>query len=254
VSDDIPDYAADRSLKGKLRRRFARLMARRPAPCGPERPTVSFSFDDAPATAVEQGAAILEAAGLRGTYFVAAGLAGRTGVMGRDASGEELMTAHRAGHELACHTFSHLDCGQAARAQIVSDAARNSDAFRAWGAPPPTTFAYPYGDVSVAAKRALGGRFGVLRALHHGLIGPGSDLNQAPAVGIEGADGEAIASAWIDRAAQANAWLILYTHDVTDQPSPFGCTPDALKRLVDEALEAGCEVVTVAEGAKRVAA
>ena len=102
---------------------------------------------------------------------------------------------------------------------------RNAAALGAWGAPAATTFAYPYGDVSLAAKMALGGRYDILRALHHGLIEAGTDLNQAPAVGIEGPDGEAIARGWIDRAVARRAWLILYTHDVVERPSPFGCTP-----------------------------
>jgi peptidoglycan/xylan/chitin deacetylase (PgdA/CDA1 family) len=214
---------------------------------------VSFSFDDAPATAVERGRAALEAHGLRGAYFVAADLAGKMGPMGLNASAEALMAAAAAGHELACHTFSHLDCAQADAAAIVADVERNAAALKAWGAAPATTFAYPYGDVSIAAKAALGGRYDVLRALHHGLIEAGTDLNQAPAVGIEGPDGEALARRWIDRAVARRAWLIIYTHDVADQPSPFGCTPAALDRLIGRAMAAGAEIVTVAEGARALA-
>ncbi len=84
------------------------------------------------------------------------------------------------------------------------------------------------------------------------MIRKGSDLNQAPAVGIEGEAGEAAARGWLQRAIQQRSWLILYTHDVRPAPSPYGCTPDALERLVDEALEAGAEVVTVAEGCRRI--
>jgi peptidoglycan/xylan/chitin deacetylase (PgdA/CDA1 family) len=72
-------------------------------------------------------------------------------------------------------------------------------------------------------------------------------------VGIEGTDGEAIARAWIDRAAARRAWLIVYTHDVVESPSPFGCTPGALARLIDHALATKAEIVTVAEGARRLA-
>ncbi len=114
-------------------------------------------------------------------------------------------------------------------------------------------FAYPFGEVSGAAKRALEGRFTLMRALHHGLIAEGSDLNQAPAVGIEGPGGEATARRWLQRALEQKAWLILYTHDVRPDPSAFGCTPEALGRLVDQALEGGAEVVTVGEGARRMA-
>jgi len=249
---EIAPYSADRSLRGKLRRRLVRLVERRPAKRKPGRPTVSFSFDDAPATAAVEGRAALEAHGLRGTYFVSVGLAGRTGPMGLNAEREALMEAAAAGHELACHTFSHLDCGQADRQTIAADVARNAAALSDWGAAPATTFAYPYGDVSLAAKQALGGRYDLLRGLHHGLIEAGTDLNQAPAVGIEGPDGEAIAMSWIDLAVERGAWLILYTHDVTETPSPFGCTPATLNGLIDHALARNAEIVTVAEGARRL--
>jgi peptidoglycan/xylan/chitin deacetylase (PgdA/CDA1 family) len=86
------------------------------------------------------------------------------------------------------------------------------------------------------------------------VISKGADLNQAPAVGIEGPDGEAIARRWLERARLSNAWLILYTHDVAKDPSPWGCTPEALQRLIDQAVADGFEVVTVAEGAARLAA
>jgi peptidoglycan/xylan/chitin deacetylase (PgdA/CDA1 family) len=249
---DIAAYSADRSLKGKLRRRLVRLAARRPAKRGPARPMVSFSFDDAPATAVAEGCGALEAHGLRGTYYVAAELAGRTGPMGLNAAQDDLMQAAAAGHEIACHTYSHLDCGQADRATIEADVERNAATLSAWGAAPASTFAYPYGDVSLAAKQVLGGRYDLLRGLHHGLIEAGTDLNQAPAVGIEGPEGEIVVREWIDRAIERRAWLIVYTHDVVAAPSPFGCTPGALNRLIDHALAHEAEIVTVAEGARRL--
>ena len=179
-------HSADRSIRGKLRRRLARLQERRPARVALERPMVSLSFDDAPQSAAYKGAAILQSRGLRGTYFISAGLAGEDGPMGRNATVKDIAVLSAAGHEVACHTFSHLDCGQADGPTIAADVARNTAALESLGLPEPVTFAYPYGDVSVAAKKALGGRFALLRALHHGLIEDGTDLNQAPAVGVEG--------------------------------------------------------------------
>lgn len=213
---------------------------------------LSFTFDDAPQSAVLAGARILQAHGLRGTYYVAAGLAGRKGPVGRYASAEEMLAAEAAGHELACHTFSHLDCGQASGARISADVDQNVAALNAWGARPATNFAYPYGDVCLAAKRALGGRFDLLRALHPGLIETGCDLNQAPAVGIEGEDGRAFAERWLERAARRKAWLILYTHDVDGRPSPWGSTPATLEALILAARRLEFDIVTVAEGAARL--
>lgn len=250
--EKVDAYEPDRSLKGKLRRRLVRLVRRRPARVRLERPMVSFSFDDAPVTACVAGAKALEARGLRGTYYFAAGLAGREGPMGRFATGADARRLHEAGHEIACHTFSHLDCGKASTAVAMADVDRNAESLAEWGAGDPVSFAYPYGDVATPAKTALAGRFKTLRALHHGLIANGADLNQAPAVGVEGEDGEALANSWLDKAKARKAWLILYTHDVSDQPSQWGCATGALERLIDRAVAEGFDVVTVAEGARRI--
>lgn len=237
-------YSADRSLKGKLRRRVARLTHRRPGRLELDGPVVSFTFDDAPDSAVLDGAAILEEAGARGTFYVCAGLFGQSGPMGRYADRGQIAVAAGRGHEVGCHTFGHLDCGRADAATIAAEADRNAGVLTGAGFPP-RHFAWPYGDVSPAGKRALDGRYGSLRALHPGLVESGSDLNQLPAVGIEGPDGEAVARAWIERAVSARAWLILYTHDVRDPASPWGCTPAALRRLVACAQARGAAVRTV---------
>jgi peptidoglycan/xylan/chitin deacetylase (PgdA/CDA1 family) len=248
------DYSPDRSLKGKLRRRVVRLQERRPARVELPRPMVSFTFDDVPVSAISTAGAMLEAKGARGTYFICAGLAGQDSRMGRYANREDVRAAQARGHEIACHTFGHLDCGAADALAIETDIACNDAALAEWGIEPTTTFAYPYGDVSRAAKRVAGVRFALARALHHGLVETGADLNQAPAVGIEGPDGAAVALRWLDRAAARKAWLILYTHDVRENPSPVGCTPRVLQQLVEAAVASRFDLVTVAEGARRIGA
>ena len=244
-------YRADASWRAKLRRRTVRLSSRRPARA-PTGPMISFTFDDVPASAAATGAAILERRGLKGVFFVAAALAGTDAVTGPMATADDVQRLAGAGHEIGCHTYTHLDCGQASACDAVEDVARNAETLEHWGVARPTTFAYPFGDVAPATKRALASRFGLMRALHHGVVTTGSDLNQAPAVGVEGPDGEALAMDWLHRAARRQAWLILCTHDVAEAPSPYGCTPAALARLADAALANGFETVTVAEGAARL--
>jgi peptidoglycan/xylan/chitin deacetylase (PgdA/CDA1 family) len=53
-------------------------------------------------------------------------------------------------------------------------------------------------------------------------------------------------------AAERKAWLILYTHDVADSPSPWGCTPEALGHIADAAKARGFDIVTAAAGARRL--
>ena len=245
-------HAADPSLKGKLRRRLARMLHKRRAHFRLERPLVSFCFDDAPASAAEAGDAVLKSRGVRATYYVCAGMAGRDGPMGVNMSAEHVRRLVGEGHEIGCHTLSHLDCGDASAEWIDEEVTKNTWKLAQMGAPAPVSFAFPYGDVSPRAKRLLGPRFSLLRGLHHGMITTGCDLNQAPSVGIEGPDGEAVVGRWLERALKHRAWLIVYTHDISDSPSPWGCTPETLGRLVDMALQGGAEVVPVREGCRRI--
>ncbi|MND67539.1 Polysaccharide deacetylase [compost metagenome] len=242
----IQPYTPDVSLKGKLRRRLARLTHRRPARLDLDRPVVSFTFDDIPASAAHAGAQALEKHGARGTFYVCAGLFGRDGHMGRFANAAEISALIHQGHEVAGHTLDHVDCHRTAPAALEADLDANDLALRGLGAAP-LHFAYPYGEVSPRAKKQLGARYASLRGVHKALVHDGGDRNQLPGVGIEGPDGEALARAWIDRAVAERAWLILYTHDVRETPSPWGCTPDALDRLIDYARTAGCDIRTVGE-------
>ena len=242
------------TLAGKARREISRLAARRPAAAAPARRMASFSFDDVPLTAALAGAAVLEARGVRGTFYVCAGLAGGLGPMGQMADHERIKALAERGHEIACHTYSHPDCGALAPESMDAELDLNAASLEAWGLPAPRTFAYPFGEVSRPAKRRVADRFALARSVRRGLLHKGSDLAQAPAVGLVGPRSEEIARQWLARARRLNGWIIFYTHDVCESPSPWGATPEGLARSVDAALAAGFDVVTVAEGARRIGA
>ena len=249
---EVP-YQADASLFGKLRRRFARMTHTRPAQMsGVRRPMLTLSFDDAPASSAHNGANILRRHGVPGTWFISTGLMGQASHLGAYTSAEDIRELEAAGFEIACHTYSHLDCGRATGTQIASNIEQNQIVLKNLGISLPRTFAYPYGDVAPQAKAVVDRLYLASRALHHGLITTGTDLNQAPAVGIEGEHGEATALQWMERAVAApQSWLVLYTHDVREAPSDWGCTPAALERIVAAGVKLGFDFVTFAEGARR---
>ena len=247
IAEAVPVQSADASWRGKLRRRNARLWRRRRLSGRPARPIVSFTFDDVPESAAVAGAEALEARGWRGTFYISAGLFGREGPMGRYAGPQDVRRLARAGHEIGCHTYTHLECGPAAPDRIARDIEINAVALAELCGGPLQTFAYPFGDVSCEAKAELAPRFRLLRALHGGLARQGTDLNQAPAVPIDGPEGEARGALWIERAARSRAWLILCLHDVAADRSFWGCTPEALARLIARAEACGCEILPVAQ-------
>ena len=245
-------YRPDLSLRGKLRRRLVRLRARRPAARGPERPWVSFSFDDAPVSAATVGAAILERHGVRATFYIAAGLAGTNDRSGSYADGRQVRDVAARGHEIGCHTFSHHDCGRASAAEVEDELDRNARAFAGWGLPAPSTFAYPYGDVAAPVKGVVGRRFALARGVHPGRIHAGSDLAQAPAVSCDGPGGGARALACLRATVARGGWLILIAHEVAEPPGEFSVRPGVLDGLAAAARELGVEPVTVAQGARRL--
>ena len=247
-------YRPDLSLRGKLRRRIVRLQHRRPALSAPGGPWVTFSFDDAPRSAFSEGLPILEAHGVRATLFACGGLVGATTVLGPMMGADELRAAHARGHEVAGHTFSHRDLGQATVAQTEAELDADLGAFRELGLPPPATFAYPYGDVCAAAKAVCGARFALSRALHPGRVTKGSDLAQAPATSTDGPGGEAAAMTALRETAARGGWLILFGHRVDRSGGEFATDPDALSRLAAAAIQLGLEPVTAAAGVRRLGA
>ncbi len=238
-------YEPDRSWRGKIRRRAVRAVGRTAVGRTVDRPIVTFSFDDAPLTAATSGAAALERRGVTGTFYLSAGLGGTSGPMGPILDGDTARRLSEAGHELACHTYTHLDCGQARGEQALDDVRQNAEAFESWGLPRPTNFAYPYGDVSARCKTVLAPSFDTMRGLHHGIVSRRSDRHQLPAVGLEGADALTVGRMWIDRLVDRGGWLILYTHDVDRNPSPWGCDPDVFEELIDHTIARGAEIMTV---------
>ncbi|MCK1513398.1 hypothetical protein IVB22_12640 [Bradyrhizobium sp. 190] len=51
----------------------------------------------------------------------------------------------------------------------------------------------------------------------------------------------------IDEAQTNNGWLIFYGHDVTDRPSPYGCSPALLAHALEAALRRKIPALAMAE-------
>jgi len=242
-------YRAKRAARERLTRRWTFQSVRN----GASGPLVSVSFDDFPRSAAKLGAQVLRDFGVKGTYFVSGGRAGLH-VDGLDQFVEEdLIEVAANGHEIGCHTFSHLRLPGAPRTAIMDDLLRNAEFVdRVLGGYSMSSFAYPYGDVGISTKALMGRHFPTSRGIWFGVNKNRIDRRQLSAVSLERSFDPAKVSAALDEAQANGGWVIFFTHDISDDPSPFGCEPIRLSRVLNEVLERGIEILTIKDAAQRV--
>lgn len=221
-------------------------------------PVVSFTFDDFPRSALTEGGRILRERGWAGTYFTAGGFCGRT-VDGLDYfDRDDLVRAAEDGHEIACHTFGHLRLPDTRPEAIEQDLARNAD-FLAEAVPEHrlSSFAYPYGDLDLGKKALIARRFPVCRGIWPGINAGRMDFAQLKAVPLERNSLDRLdVEAWLDRAETERGWLIFFSHDVSDDPSPYGCFRKTFEAVADAVARRGMRVLPLknAAGLARFAA
>jgi peptidoglycan/xylan/chitin deacetylase (PgdA/CDA1 family) len=231
----------------QMRRRAARYLAVEAVDIAPARGVFSLSFDDIPASAWTEAGPVLAAHGVKATYYVCGGLAGGVNMDRDQFEVEHLQALHAAGHEVGCHTFGHTSAlrmdGEALRLSLDANAAwvaERLDGYRM------ATFAWPFGDATVGAKRVVRKRFELARGVRDGVNAGREDRALIRSIGLEsrrlpGYDLEGLMA----EAAETRGWLTAYGHDVSDQPTDYGCTPDDLDRVLRAAKTAGLEVLPV---------
>ena len=240
-------YQPNMSLKTRLRRRLMPLQARRVIKPRLEKPIVSFSFDDCPKSVIENALKPFEQEGWRATIYIAMGLCGITNHLGLHMDEQDVKALHAEGHEIADHTFNHIDVTQHSTDAVLADINKNQASLNALGLPKSKTFAFPYGEVTAELKTALALQFKGLRGIRSREYHEDIDLNQIRSNRIyAGADFKKI-MAQISRISDKPGWLPIFTHDVRETPSSFGCTPEQMRRVIEAVKQSGAQVLTMAQ-------
>ncbi|WP_426025165.1 polysaccharide deacetylase family protein [Brevundimonas sp. TSRC1-1] len=232
----------------KMRRRAGRYLDVRAEMIQPARGVLSLSFDDIPASAWLEAGPILAEHGVKATYYVCGGLSGGRNLDLPQFETEHLQALHEAGHEVGCHTYEHVSTLTLSPAELDASLARNA----AWVSErlddyQMLSFAYPFGDCALGAKPVIDRRFLCGRGVRDGINAGRVDRNLLQAVGLEsrrlpGYDLEQMVA---DTAA-SRGWLIAYGHDVSDAPTPYGCKPEDIDRLIRLAKAADLDIQPVA--------
>jgi peptidoglycan/xylan/chitin deacetylase (PgdA/CDA1 family) len=241
------------SLIDRIAQKVARSIPANPVRSKLIAPVASISFDDIPHSAARIGAPILEAANLRGTFYVCGKHAGQTFEGTPQHEAADLKQLYESGHEIACHTFGHPNVTQiddiAREADLRANAAFMSESV---GDCALSSFAYPYGAVSIRAKMFYARRFFTCRGVYAGVNAGMMDFSELLAVGIERRQHDmGRVRALIDEAKAKNGWLLFFSHDVGPEPSEYGCKPCDLEDVITALADAKIETVPVKAAAAR---
>lgn len=233
------------ALREKVTKVLALRIARHVVPFHLDSPIVSFTFDDFPRSALDVGGRILENEGISGTFYTAFGLADTNTDVGPIGSLHELAACMDRGHEIACHTYDHLDCRRASAREVNESIVRNQAVARNLGLPLFRHFAFPFGYFGIAGKKTAMRHYASARTTMWGLNSDNIDLGLLKGVPIYSRYETLRLEHYLDELQCRRGWLIFYTHDVSARPSPYGCTPEKLRLVVRRAKEIGASILPV---------
>jgi len=233
-------------LNGVLRR-AARHSRSKPFAMRNAAPLVSFTFDDVPDSPYSNGAAVLEDHGGRGTFYIADGTLGAVDTHWRVIGRDQVSALHARGHEIGCHTFSHVGVDRLDAVALDEECRRNREALRELC---PgimiTNFCYPFGRASLPRKRQLETRFDTCRGIYEGVNSGIADLGLLRVIELYD---RTLSREKLERTLretrERNGWLIFYTHDVAETPSWIGCSPRLLRETLQAVAAEGMECLTV---------
>lgn len=214
---------------------------------------VTISFDDFPQSARTEGAAALESFGWRGTFYMSGAYAGKKQLYSVDYfTDEDLFQLVSDGHEIGCHTFSHLRLNHSSVQQIEEDFDRNREYLQSIVPDyEMVSFAYPNGALSLGWKRRVMNHFQTARGVSPGLNGRQVEMSHLRAWPFYTGISRDVVCRALDEIGEGG-WLHFFTHDVADSPTMYGCTPKELYFLLSEINARGLQCLPTSKAAELI--
>lgn len=245
---DMKPVAPDdkQSLFAGLRTRAAAHLFPKRAVATHSVPIISFTFDDFPRSSFLNAGPLLDQYGVKATFFGSLYMMGADTVVGKLFEIHDAQALSEGGHEVACHTFSHLSAhGHSSDFVAASCSMNRNTASSLLSGYQLRNFSYPFGDVTVSLKRRLATVYDSCRTVHNGLNVSPIDLAFLRANPIYSRLPLAQTRSLIEQNVREKGWLILYTHDVTACPSSYGCTPERFKEVLTYAASSGARLLSI---------
>ena len=240
------EYGVSDNLLRRVGRKFIPFFSQRILPFELDQPIISISFDDFPKSVMENALPQLDKYDWKASFYVAAGLINTTNHLGLHFDQNDLIRLQHEGHEIGCHTYNHLNVTEIPEVRLMDELKANAKAAKTLGITTPLrTFAYPFGETSINRKSGLSHEFasmrGIMRGVHYNKV----DLNQIKSVPIYSGPDLSQTHRFIKGLKRKPGWLTLFTHDVREKPSEWGCTPQDFEDTLALIHESGAKVIPI---------
>ncbi|MEP1231263.1 MAG: polysaccharide deacetylase family protein [Litorimonas sp.] len=243
-------YQPRTNLRSRFERKAAQHIGTRKITPKLDQSIISFSFDDCPKSALTNAAPLLEAEGWLGTFYMAMGLCDKVNHLGLHMNQDDVKAAYDSGHEIADHTFSHIDGQQSPHQDFLADIETNQTALNALNIPFSRNFAYPYGCLCPKLKAKIAQKFELARGVHNPSFNSANKpLDSALLPSMRMYHNQTIDDIIrvIKTMEQTPQWLTVFTHDVSETPSNFGCTIADMEHVIQVIKDSGTRVMPMIE-------
>jgi len=209
---------------------------------------VTLSFDDSWDTQYTNALPILQAAGLKGTFYFT--------TQPVQEGWEEFMTPAMVkdiaakGHEVGDHTVTHPDLTTLGQAKIKTEVTNSKTYLQNLTGQTVVSFAYPYGALNNTVKNLVkqAGYTNARGVDDESLNTATTDKYDMKSQCVQTTNPLSEVKAEIDAAKANKQWFILCIHDVQNGGDEFTMAPQKLQDIVDYIKQIGIKVVTVKEG------
>jgi peptidoglycan/xylan/chitin deacetylase (PgdA/CDA1 family) len=209
---------------------------------------VSVTFDDSWLSQYTNAVPILNAAGLKGTFYLTTEpvQGGWSGFM----TPAQVQTIAQQGHEIAGHTVTHPSLITLSSLQIMSEVGNSKTYLQNLTGKTVTSFAYPYGEFNSTAKSLVQqASYTSARGVDEEALNVAtSDKYNLYSSCIESNATFAQVKAQIDKAKAQKQWYILCIHEVKASPGQYDTSTALFQQIVSYIKTSGIKVVTVAQG------
>ena len=219
-----------------------------------EKPVISFSFDDFPKSAVEIGATELEAHNFLGTFYPAAALCDTQDEGIEYYSLQDVKDLAARGHEIGCHSYSHVNLIRLSEDDVAANLKKNQAFFgKALEKHELSSFAYPLGAVSPMVKKVAQMTYPICRGAWDKLNIGKIDMSLLGITALEPVHLPLeTLPALLETARETNAWIVFMVHDIQENYSNCGTTPEHYRQVVEMVAKSGIEVLPVKSAAAKV--